>query len=83
VAVLNCRQVVELAAEQLRGGLDPVERVGFETHLERCDSCAAYLDQLETTIRVAGRLAPGVIPDATMGSLVAAFRSWPRGTPPA
>jgi hypothetical protein len=39
--------------------------------------------ELETTIRVAGRLAPGVIPDATMGSLVAAFRSWPRGTPPA
>jgi Putative zinc-finger len=83
VAVLDCREVVELAAEHLGGGLGRVERAGFETHLEGCDGCAAYLDQLETSIRVAGRLAPGVIPNATMGSLVAAFRSWPRGAPPA
>jgi anti-sigma factor RsiW len=83
VAALGCREVVELAADHLGGGLDRAQRARFETHLERCDGCAAYLDQLETAIRVAGRLAPGVIPDATMGSLVAAFRSWPRGTPPA
>ena len=83
MVMLDCRAVVELAADYRSGDLDGAGRARFETHLERCDGCAAYLDQLETTIRLAGRLAPGVIPDATMGSLVAAFRSWPRGTPPA
>lgn len=73
----TCREVVELVTDYLDDALGPKARARFDAHLRDCDGCAAYLEQLRTTIRVAGRLAPGAIPDATMSRLVAAFRSWP------
>jgi anti-sigma factor RsiW len=73
----SCREVVELVTDYLDDALGPKARARFDAHLRDCDGCAAYLEQLRTTIRVAGRLAPGAIPDATMSRLVAAFRSWP------
>jgi anti-sigma factor RsiW len=74
----TCREVVELATDYLDLALGPKARTRLDAHLGDCDGCAAYLRQLRTTIRVAGRFAPGAIPDATMSRLVAAFRSWPR-----
>jgi anti-sigma factor RsiW len=76
----TCREVVELAAGYLDGGLGPRVRARLDAHLRGCDGCAAHVEQLGTAIRVAGRLAPGAIPDATMSRLVAAFRSWPRAS---
>jgi anti-sigma factor RsiW len=73
----TCREVVELVTDYLDDALDPKARARLDAHLRDCDGCAAYLEQLRATIRVAGRLAPGAIPDATMSRLVAAFRSWP------
>jgi len=73
----TCREVVELVTDYLDDALGPKAQTRFDAHLRDCDGCAAYLEQLRTTIRVAGRLAPGAIPDATMSRLVAAFRSWP------
>jgi anti-sigma factor RsiW len=80
---LTCREVVELVTSYLDDALDPGDWGRFDEHLRDCDDCTAYLRQLRVTIRVAGRLAPGAIPVATMGKLMAAFRSWPRpGTSP-
>ena len=73
----TCREVVELVTDYLDDALDPKARARLDAHLRDCDGCAAYLEQLRATIRVAGRLAPGAVPDATMSRLVAAFRSWP------
>jgi len=73
----TCREIVELVTDFLDNALDPKGRARFGEHLRDCDGCAAYLEQLRTTIRVAGRFAPGAVPDATMSRLVAAFRSWP------
>jgi anti-sigma factor RsiW len=75
---LTCREVVELVTSYLDDALGPADRARFDEHLRDCDGCAAYLQQLRVTIRVAGRLAPGAIPTDTMGRLLAAFRSWPR-----
>jgi len=73
----TCREVVELVTDYLDDALGPRAWARLDAHLRDCDGCAAYLEQLRATIRVAGRLAPGAIPDATMSRLVAAFRSWP------
>ena len=73
----TCREVVELVTDYLDDALGPRAWARLDAHLDGCDGCAAYLQHLRTTIRVAGRLAPGAIPDATMSRLVAAFRSWP------
>jgi anti-sigma factor RsiW len=78
---LACQQVVELVTDYLDDALEPDVRTRFDEHLRDCEDCAAYLEQLRTTIRVTGRLAPGAVPDATMSRLVAAFRSWPHARP--
>jgi anti-sigma factor RsiW len=74
----TCREVVELAGDYLDGAVGPKARARLDAHLGGCDGCAAHLGRLRTALRVAGRLAPGAIPDATMSRLVAAFSSWPR-----
>ena len=74
----TCREVVELAADYLDGAMGPRARARLDAHLRACDGCATYVERLRTAIRLAGRFAPGAIPDATMSRLVAAFRSWPR-----
>ena len=76
----TCREVVELAADYLDGAVGPKARARLDAHLRACDGCTAHVERLGTAIRVAGRLAPGAIPDATMSRLVAAFRSWPRAS---
>jgi anti-sigma factor RsiW len=76
----TCREVVDLAADHLDGALSPKARARLDAHLRACGGCAAHVERLGTAIRVAGRFAPGAIPDATMSRLVAAFRSWPRAS---
>jgi anti-sigma factor RsiW len=76
----TCREVVDLAADHLDGARSPKARARLDAHLRACDGCAAHVERLGTAIRVAGRFAPGAIPDATMSRLVAAFRSWPRAS---
>jgi hypothetical protein len=73
----TCREVVELAVGYLDGAVGPKVRARLDGHLHGCDGCVAHLERLGRAIRVAGRVAPGAIPDATMSRLVAAFRSWP------
>ena len=47
---LVCQEVVELVTAYLDGALDPVTRARFRAHLEGCDGCATYLDQLRATV---------------------------------
>jgi anti-sigma factor RsiW len=76
----TCREVVELAADYLDGAVGPKAQARLDAHLRACDGCTAHVERLGTAIRVASRLAPGAIPDATMSRLVAALRSWPRAS---
>jgi len=51
---LVCQEVVELVTAYLDGALDPVTRARFQAHLEGCDGCATYLDQLRATVVAVG-----------------------------
>lgn len=53
---LQCQEMVELVTAYLEGALDPEMLTRFEQHLEKCDGCAEYLEQLRVTIRVAGSI---------------------------
>jgi anti-sigma factor RsiW len=53
---LVCQEVVELVTAYLDGALDPVTRARFEAHLEGCDGCATYLDQLRATVAAVGSI---------------------------
>ena len=75
---LTCQEMVELVTDYLEGAMAPALRARFEAHLAGCEGCAAYLDQLRTTIRLAGELPRLAVPDPALEALVDAFRDWRR-----
>ena len=77
--MLSCREVVELVTAYLEGALSEAEEVRFEEHLAMCDGCAAYLDQMRTTIALAGRLDPEAVDLEACDRLMHAFRGWKAG----
>ena len=76
---LSCQEVVELVTGYIEHSLDPHTHGLFEEHLNFCDGCEAYLDQMRATIAVVGSLEESDVPDEARDRLLAAFRDW-RGT---
>ena len=75
---LTCQQLVELVTDYLEGAMPPEDRDRFEQHLVLCDGCAWYLDQMRTTVALAGSLTPESIPVETQQRLLTVFRDWNR-----
>jgi anti-sigma factor RsiW len=73
---LSCAELVELVTEYLEDALDRDARDRFERHLAGCGHCAAYLDQIRLTVRVAGRLREDSLEPEARDALLAAFRGW-------
>ena len=76
VEQLSCQELVELVTDYLEDALPPVERARFEAHIEPCDGCRTYLEQIRTTIGLTGRLAPEQLEPAAEAALLGAFRDW-------
>ena len=72
---LTCQELVELVTDYCEGALTPSERERFEAHLAVCEGCAAYLEQIRTTVRLVR--ATGEQPPEVAG-LLRAFRDWHR-----
>jgi len=75
----TCREVVDLAAEYVEGAMPPHEATLFEMHLNFCDGCFTFIDQIRETSSIAGRLAEEEVPEETKAKLLDAFRDWKRG----
>jgi hypothetical protein len=73
-----CQEIVELATEYLEGTMTPQEMTRFELHLNFCDGCFSFVDQVRTTAAMARVLSEEEIPDETKAKLLAAFRDWKR-----
>jgi predicted anti-sigma-YlaC factor YlaD len=74
----TCNQVVELATEYVEGAMTPSQMTRFEMHLNFCDGCYTFVDQIRATAAMAGRLTQEQIPEETKAKLLAAFRDWTR-----
>ncbi len=75
---LSCQEVVELVTDYLEGTLGPEETTLFEQHLNFCDGCIWYLEQMRTTIATVGRIREEDVPVETRERLLAVFRNWRR-----
>jgi anti-sigma factor RsiW len=73
---LVCQQVVELVTDYLEGALSRSQRRRFEAHLDGCEHCAEYLEQMRTTIRLTGRLQAGDLTPEMRGDFAALYRRW-------
>ena len=76
VEALSCQELVELVTAYLEGALSVEERARFDEHLATCGTCQVYVEQMRTTIRLAGRVTPDDLSPEAERDLLAAFRSW-------
>jgi hypothetical protein len=74
----TCTEVVELATEYVEGAMPAQDMTRFELHLNFCDGCFTFIDQIRTTAALAGRLSEEQVPEDVKGKLLAAFRDWAR-----
>jgi anti-sigma factor RsiW len=71
---ITCQEVVEVVTDYLEGRMPPDDVAVFEAHLELCDGCKWYVDQMRVTIATVGRIEETDVPDAMRDTLTAAFR---------
>ncbi len=77
---LSCQELVELVTDYLEGALDERDRRAFESHLDGCDGCTEYVEQLRVTIRLTGTVTFDDLPPAAETALLQAFRDWQRSS---
>ncbi len=71
---LVCQQMVELVTEYLEGTLSRSQRRRFDAHLEGCEHCSEYLEQMRATIRLTGRLRTEDLTPAMREEFMALYR---------
>ena len=75
---LTCQELVEIVSDYLEGALPAADRERFDAHLEICEGCRRYLDQMRTTIRVVGTLTEDDLDAGAKDRLLQLFREWNR-----
>ena len=73
-----CEEIVQLASEYLEGAMTPEEMTRFELHLNLCDGCSSFLEQIRTASALAKSVPVEEIPQDVQAKLVAAFKDWQR-----
>ena len=75
---ISCAEVVELVTDYLERALPPEEMALFEQHLNFCEGCVVYVEQIRATAATVGRVREEDVPPETKEKLLAAFREWKR-----
>ena len=63
----TCQEVVELATDYLEGAMTRAQMTAFELHLNFCDGCVSFVDQVRTTPTMARGLSEEQIPEEMQG----------------
>ncbi len=70
---LPCVELVELATDYLEGTLPPPLLASVEAHLQTCEPCRIYLEQMRQTISVMGHLHEEEIAPEVRTALLTAY----------
>lgn len=73
---MTCNDLVELVTDYLEMRLPPADLERFEAHLEECDACVTYIEQIRESVAVVGTLSEETLPDGAADALLAEFRDW-------
>jgi anti-sigma factor RsiW len=71
---VHCQEIVELVTDYLEGALDPDMTTEVEAHLQLCDGCDTYVEQMRDTIRALGKVPVATLSEKARAELVRAFR---------
>jgi anti-sigma factor RsiW len=83
VLAIACREFVELVTEQMEGTLPEALESAIAAHLELCDPCRVYLEQMRRTAAALGTLPSPTLPAAARDRVLEMFISLHGGTDPA
>ena len=75
---LSCQEVVELITDYLERALPAETATVFEQHINFCDGCEWYLEQMRATIATLGRIEEHDVPPDARARLLTAFHDWKR-----
>jgi anti-sigma factor RsiW len=75
---LSCREVVELVTDHLDGALSAEEVALLEQHLNFCEGCVWYVEQIKTTVDALGEIREEDVPPEAKDRLMTVFRDWRR-----
>ena len=73
--LISCQEVVEVVTDYLEGRMSPEDVAIFEAHLDLCDGCKWYVEQMRITIATVGRIDEADVPDEMRATLMEAFRA--------
>ena len=75
---LSCQEIVELITDYFEGALARETTSLFEEHLNFCDGCEIYLDEMRATIATVRNVdnVEAAMPEETRQKLLQAFRHW-------
>jgi predicted anti-sigma-YlaC factor YlaD len=75
---LTCQELTEVLTDYLEGVMAPGDVARFEAHLQICDGCVTYVEQMRQTIRTVRALRPADVETTVPDDLLDAFRAWKR-----
>lgn len=59
---ISCADAIELVTDYLDHALSESDQQEFLAHLEACEGCRVYLDQIDRTIRIASQTRARDVP---------------------
>ena len=71
---VTCQELTELVNDFVEGALPADETALFEQHLNFCDGCDWYVDQIRVTVAAVGRIEESDVPPQVRDRLLDAFR---------
>jgi predicted anti-sigma-YlaC factor YlaD len=75
---MTCAELVVVITDYLEGVMSDGDRARFDEHIAVCPGCTIYLEQMRTTIRLAGILKEEDVAPEARDALVGALRGrWP------
>ena len=75
---LTCQEVVELVTDYLDGALSSEDAALFEQHLNFCEGCVWYVEQIKMTVEALGEVREEDLSPEAKDGLMAVFRDWKR-----
>ncbi len=75
---LGCQELVELVTAYLEGTLGPQDQRRIANHLDECDACARYIEQMRMTLGLLGTVPVDTLSPEAQSTLLAAFRDLKR-----
>lgn len=75
--MMTCQQLTELVTDYLEGRMPFMERLSFRLHVAVCPPCQTYLEQLEQTVELLGKLPDDFeVPAEMRCKLRSLFEDW-------